>query len=332
MRRSKPVIGTTLAVVLAVSMGANLAPASAASELTNEQAEQAVRAWWKRSDAAGKTNDVRAVDRLYVGQAALQARAYYEQATNLGEDFGASSASSTRRAKTLETYRFRGSSDRFVATWKTRLGGYTNDEGKPSKVLTVTEFVRTGPRKPWRARLSGYEPSRLNIASDGGTLARVPKPAALAVAPDEVAAAAQDAVVHEDASAFTPSSAPLIDDLRGLSGDNPSMSVRNAADGAPLVVPLHGGGAFVIAPFDLVTTSSAPAGEGIRIDATAAKKYALPEDDLYNPIVFANLVELAVVDPARPKKQGAAPARLRVESYSSTETILAKTVVSTGGP
>ena len=262
---------------------AAVAPATAATKVTNASAEKAVRAWWVKADAAFQARNVAAADRLYIGQSALKVSADFEQNPNLGEPLN---DSVTRRPKTLETYLVPGAPDRFIATWLQRriATQATDDAGKPvsSKELRVQEFVKTGPKDPWRARLASVVPSslKLDIASDNGTLAEVPKPSTLAVAPRKIVTAVEAAVVQGDESAFATSSLSIIEELRGSSIDaaaSTSKTVADAIDAAPLVVPLRGGGAFVVVPFDIVSTVTAASGSALTFDAKSAQRFGVLE-------------------------------------------------------
>ena len=231
----------SLVCVLAVATVAAVAPATAATKVTNASAEKAVRAWWVKADAAFQARNVAAADRLYIGQSALKVSADFEQNPNLGEPLN---DSVTRRPKTLETYLVPGAPDRFIATWLQRriATQATDDAGKPvsSKELRVQEFVKTGPKDPWRARLASVVPSslKLDIASDNGTLAEVPKPSTLAVAPRKIVTAVEAAVVQGDESAFATSSLSIIEEFRGFIDAIAAApkTVADAIDAAPLVV------------------------------------------------------------------------------------------------
>ena len=323
--------------VLAVATVAAVAPATAATKVTNASAEKAVRAWWVKQDAAFQARNVAAADRLYIGQSALVVSALFEQNPNLGEPLN---DSVTRRPKTLETYLVPGAPDRFIATWLQRriATQATDDAGKPvsSKEFRVHEFVKTGPKDPWRARLGGSVPSslKLDIASDNGTLAEVPKPSTLAVAPRKIVTAVEAAVVQGDESAFATSSLSIIEELRGSSIDaaaSTSKTVADAIDAAPLVVPLRGGGAFVVVPFDIVSTVTAASGSALTFGAKSAQRFGVLESTPYNELIFATIVELTVIDPPAPKKKGVGPVPLRAVTYVSIATLRSSGLVGAGG-
>ena len=327
----------SLVCVLAVATVAAVAPATAATKVTNASAEKAVRAWWVKQDAAFQARNVAAADRLYIGQSALVVSALFEQNPNLGEPLN---DSVTRRPKTLETYLVPGAPDRFIATWLQRriATQATDDAGKPvsSKELRVQEFVKTGPKDPWRARLASVVPSslKLDIASDNGTLAEVPKPSTLAVAPRKIVTAVEAAVVQGDESAFATSSLSIIEELRGSSIDaaaSTSKTVADAIDAAPLVVPLRGGGAFVVVPFDIVSTVTAASGSALTFDAKSAQRFGVLESTPYNELIFATIVELTVIDPPAPKKKGVGPVPLRAVTYVSIATLRSSGLVGAGG-
>ena len=327
----------SLVCVLAVATVAAVAPATAATKVTNASAEKAVRAWWVKADAAFQARNVAAADRLYIGQSALKVSADFEQNPNLGEPLN---DSVTRRPKTLETYLVPGAPDRFIATWLQRriATQATDDAGKPvsSKEFRVHEFVKTGPKDPWRARLGGSVPSslKLDIASDNGTLAEVPKPSTLAVAPRKIVTAVEAAVVQGDESAFATSILSIIEELRGSSIDaaaSTSKTVADAIDAAPLVVPLRGGGAFVVVPFDIVSTVTAASGSALTFDAKSAQRFGVLESTPYNELIFATIVELTVIDPPAPKKKGVGPVPLRAVTYVSIATLRSSGLVGAGG-
>ena len=327
----------SLVCVLAVATVAAVAPATAATKVTNASAEKAVRAWWVKADAAFQARNVAAADRLYIGQSALKVSADFEQNPNLGEPLN---DSVTRRPKTLETYLVPGAPDRFIATWLQRriATQATDDAGKPvsSKEFRVQEFVKTGPKDPWRARLAGSVPSslKLDIASDNGTLAEVPKPSTLAVAPRKIVTAVEAAVVQGDESAFATSSLSIIEELRGSSIDaaaSTSKTVADAIDAAPLVVPLRGGGAFVVVPFDIVSTVTAASGSALTFGAKSAQRFGVLESTPYNELIFATIVELTVIDPPAPKKKGVGPVPLRAVTYVSIATLRSSGLVGAGG-
>ena len=322
--------------VATVATVATVAPATAATKVTNASAEKAVRAWWVKADA-GAT--VATVDRLYIGQSALKVSAWDEQMTNTGERESFDD-SVTRRPKTLETYLVPGAPDRFIATWLQRriATQATDDAGKPvsSKELRVQEFVKTGPKDPWRARLASVVPSslKLDIASDNGTLAEVPKPSTLAVAPRKIVTAVEAAVVQDDESAFATSSLSIIEELRGSSIDaaaSTSKTVADAIDAAPLVVPLRGGGAFVVVPFDIVSTVTAASGSALTFGAKSAQRFGVLESTPYNELIFATIVELTVIDPPAPKKKGVGPVPLRAVTYVSIDTLRSSGLAGAGG-
>ena len=327
----------SLVCVLAVATVAAVAPATAATKVTNASAEKAVRAWWVKADAAFQARNVAAADRLYIGQSALKVSADFEQNPNLGEPLN---DSVTRRPKTLETYLVPGAPDRFIATWLQRriATQATDDAGKPvsSKELRVQEFVKTGPKDPWRARLASVVPSslKLDIASDNGTLAEVPKPSTLAVAPRKIVTAVEAAVVQGDESAFATSSLSIIEELRGSSIDaaaSTSKTVADAIDAAPLVVPLRGGGAFVVVPFDIVSTVTAASGSALTFGAKSAQRFGVLESTPYNELIFATIVELTVIDPPAPKKKGVGPVPLRAVTYVSIDTLRSSGLAGAGG-
>ena len=327
----------SLVCVLAVATVAAVAPATAATKVTNASAEKAVRAWWVKADAAFQARNVAAADRLYIGQSALVVSALFEQNPNLGEPLN---DSVTRRPKTLETYLVPGAPDRFIATWLQRriATQATDDAGKPvsSKELRVQEFVKTGPKDPWRARLASVVPSslKLDIASDNGTLAEVPKPSTLAVAPRKIVTAVEAAVVQGDESAFATSSLSIIEELRGSSIDaaaSTSKTVADAIDAAPLVVPLRGGGAFVVVPFDIVSTVTAASGSALTFGAKSAQRFGVLESTPYNELIFATIVELTVIDPPAPKKKGVGPVPLRAVTYLSIDTLRSSGLAGAGG-
>ena len=325
----------SLVCVLAVATVAAVAPATAATKVTNASAEKAVRAWWVKADA-GAT--VATVDRLYIGQSALKVSAWDEQMTNTGERESFDD-SVTRRPKTLETYLVPGAPDRFIATWlQRRIAAPANvDAGKPvsSKEFRVQEFVKTGPKDPWRARLIGTVPSslKLDIASDNGTLAEVPKPSTLAVAPRKIVTAVEAAVVQGDESAFATSSLSIIEEFRGFIDaiDAAPKTVADAIDAAPLVVPLRGGGAFVVVPFDIVSTVTAASGSALTFGAKSAQRFGVLESTPYNELIFATIVELTVIDPPAPKKKGVGPVPLRAVTYVSIDTLRSSGLAGAGG-
>ena len=326
----------SLVCVLAVATVAAVAPATAATKVTNASAEKAVRAWWVKQDAAFQARNVAAADRLYIGQSALVVSALFEQNPNLGEPLN---DSVTRRPKTLETYLVPGAPDRFIATWLQRriATQATDDAGKPvsSKEFRVQEFVKTGPKDPWRARLAGSVPSslKLDIASDNGTLAEVPKPSTLAVAPRKIVTAVEAAVVQGDESAFATSSLSIIEEFRGFIDaiDAAPKTVADAIDAAPLVVPLRGGGAFVVVPFDIVSTVTAASGSALTFDAKSAQRFGVLESTPYNELIFATIVELTVIDPPAPKKKGVGPVPLRAVTYLSIDTLRSSGLAGAGG-
>ena len=326
----------SLVCVLAVATVAAVAPATAATKVTNASAEKAVRAWWVKADAAFQARNVAAADRLYIGQSALKVSADFEQNPNLGEPLN---DSVTRRPKTLETYLVPGAPDRFIATWLQRriATQATDDAGKPvsSKELRVQEFVKTGPKDPWRARLIGTVPSslKLDIASDNGTLAEVPKPSTLAVAPRKIVTAVEAAVVQGDESAFATSSLSIIEEFRGFIDaiDAAPKTVADAIDAAPLVVPLRGGGAFVVVPFDIVSTVTAASGSALTFGAKSAQRFGVLESTPYNELIFATIVELTVIDPPAPKKKGVGPVPLRAVTYVSIDTLRSSGLAGAGG-
>ena len=326
----------SLVCVLAVATVAAVAPATAATKVTNASAEKAVRAWWVKADAAFQARNVAAADRLYIGQSALVVSALFEQNPNPGEPL---SDSVTRRPKTLETYLVPGAPDRFIATWLQRriATQATDDAGKPvsSKEFRVHEFVKTGPKDPWRARLGGSVPSslKLDIASDNGTLAEVPKPSTLAVAPRKIVTAVEAAVVQGDESAFATSSLSIIEEFRGFIDaiDAAPKTVADAIDAAPLVVPLRGGGAFVVVPFDIVSTVTAASGSALTFGAKSAQRFGVLESTPYNELIFATIVELTVIDPPAPKKKGVGPVPLRAVTYVSIDTLRSSGLAGAGG-
>ena len=326
----------SLVCVLAVATVAAVAPATAATKVTNASAEKAVRAWWVKQDAAFQARNVAAADRLYIGQSALVVSALFEQNPNLGEPLN---DSVTRRPKTLETYLVPGAPDRFIATWLQRriATQATDDAGKPvsSKEFRVQEFVKTGPKDPWRARLAGSVPSslKLDIASDNGTLAEVPKPSTLAVAPRKIVTAVEAAVVQGDESAFATSSLSIIEEFRGFIDaiDAAPKTVADAIDAAPLVVPLRGGGAFVVVPFDIVSTVTAASGSALTFGAKSAQRFGVLESTPYNELIFATIVELTVIDPPAPKKKGVGPVPLRAVTYLSIDTLRSSGLAGAGG-
>ena len=326
----------SLVCVLAVATVAAVAPATAATKVTNASAEKAVRAWWVKADAAFQARNVAVVDRLYIGQSALVVSALFEQNPNPGEPLN---DSVTRRPKTLETYLVPGAPDRFIATWLQRriATQATDDAGKPvsSKEFRVHEFVKTGPKDPWRARLGGSVPSslKLDIASDNGTLAEVPKPSTLAVAPRKIVTAVEAAVVQGDESAFATSSLSIIEEFRGFIDaiDAAPKTVADAIDAAPLVVPLRGGGAFVVVPFDIVSTVTAASGSALTFGAKSAQRFGVLESTPYNELIFATIVELTVIDPPAPKKKGVGPVPLRAVTYVSIDTLRSSGLAGAGG-
>ena len=328
----------SLVCVLAVATVAAVAPATAATKVTNASAEKAVRAWWVKADAAFQARNVATVDRLYIGQSALKVSAWIEQMTNTGERESFDD-SVTRRPKTLETYLVPGAPDRFIATWLQRriATQATDDAGKPvsSKEFRVHEFVKTGPKDPWRARLGGSVPSslKLDIASDNGTLAEVPKPSTLAVAPRKIVTAVEAAVVQGDESAFATSSLSIIEEFRGFIDaiDAAPKTVADAIDAAPLVVPLRGGGAFVVVPFDIVSTVTAASGSALTFGAKSAQRFGVLESTPYNELIFATIVELTVIDPPAPKKKGVGPVPLRAVTYVSIDTLRSSGLAGAGG-
>ena len=323
----------SLVCVLAVATVAAVAPATAATKVTNASAEKAVRAWWVKQDVAFQARNVAAADRLYIGQSALVVSALFEQNPNPGEPLN---DSVTRRPKTLETYLVPGAPDRFIATWLQRriATQATDDAGKPvsSKEFRVQEFVKTGPKDPWRARLGGSVPSslKLDIASDNGTLAEVPKPSTLAVAPRKIVTAVEAAVVQGDESAFATSSLSIIEEFRAKLSKGPK-TVADAIDAAPLVVPLRGGGAFVVVPFDIVSTLTAEPGSAFTLGAQAAQTLGLLENTPYSELIFATIVELTVIDPPAPKKKGVGPVPLRAVTYISIDTLRSSSLAGAGG-